>query len=43
MARAVEEAGVTLWEFQSYLRVHKFPAQYDRIELEHDLKMIYAR
>jgi predicted HTH domain antitoxin len=43
MARAAQEAGVTLWEFQNYLREHKIPAQYDRLELEHDLKMIHAR
>jgi predicted HTH domain antitoxin len=43
MARAAEEAGVTLWEFQSYLREHKIPAQYDRVELDHDRKMFLAR
>jgi len=43
MARAAEEAGVTLWEFQNYLRENKVSAQYDRAELEHDLKTILAR
>ncbi len=40
MARAASQAGVTLWEFHTYLRAHKVPAQYDREELEHDLAMI---
>lgn len=43
MARAARDAGVSIWEMQSYLRAHKIPAQYDREELEHDLKTIYAR
>lgn len=43
MAQAASQAGVSLWEFQSYLRLHKVPAQYDREEFEHDLKMILAR
>ena len=42
MARCAEEAGVTLWEFQHYLRQHKMPAQYDAEEFEHDLKTILA-
>ena len=32
-----------MWEFQSYVREHKIAAQYDREELEHDLRTIYAR
>jgi predicted HTH domain antitoxin len=42
MARAAQEAGVTLWEFQSYLRDNKIAVQYDRLELEHDLATIKA-
>lgn len=42
MARAARAAGVSIWEMQCYLREHKIPAQYDREELEHDLKTIYA-
>jgi predicted HTH domain antitoxin len=40
IARCAEEAGVTLWEFQHYLRQHKMPAQYDAEDFEHDLKTI---
>jgi predicted HTH domain antitoxin len=43
MAKAAASAGATLWEFQNYLREHNIPAQYDRSELDHDLKMILAR
>jgi len=43
MARAARDAGVSIWEMQSYVRAHKIPAQYDREEFEHDLKTIYAR
>jgi predicted HTH domain antitoxin len=42
MARCAEEAGVTLWEFQHYLRQHKMPAQYEAEDFEHDLKTILA-
>jgi len=43
LARAAREAGVSLWEMQSYVREQKIPAQYDHEEFEHDLKAIYAR
>lgn len=43
MARAAREAGVSLWEFQTYARQHQVSAQYDREELDHDLKTVYAR
>jgi len=37
MAKSAEQAGVTLWEFQTYVRQHKLPAQYDTEEFAHDL------
>ncbi len=40
MAKSAEGAGVTLWEFQAYVRAHKLPAQYDTEEFAHDLKTI---
>jgi len=43
MARAAREAGVSIWEMQSYVRDHKIAAQYDHEEFEHDLKTINAR
>jgi predicted HTH domain antitoxin len=43
VARAAREAGVSIWEMQSYVRDHKIAAQYDHEEFEHDLKTIYAR
>jgi predicted HTH domain antitoxin len=43
MARAAREAGVSVWEMQSYVREQRIPAQYDREEFEHDLKTIYRR
>jgi predicted HTH domain antitoxin len=42
MAKSAAEAGATLWEFQNYLREHNIPVQYDRSDLDHDLKMILA-
>jgi predicted HTH domain antitoxin len=42
MARCAEEAGVTLWEFQHYLRQSKIAAQYDTDDFQHDLKTILA-
>jgi predicted HTH domain antitoxin len=43
LARAAREAGVSLWEMQSYVREHRIPAQYDAEELEHDLKSMFPR
>jgi predicted HTH domain antitoxin len=40
MAKSAEAAGVSLWEFQTYVRQHKLPAQYDTDDFEHDLKTI---
>jgi len=42
LARAAREAGVSLWEMQTYLRDHKVPVQYDQEELQHDLDVIDA-
>jgi predicted HTH domain antitoxin len=43
LARAAREAGVSLWEFQDYVRAHKVPVQYDGADLEHDLNTIHAQ
>ena len=40
MARAARQSGVSLWEFQQYVRDQRIPAQYDRDEFEHDLKTL---
>jgi predicted HTH domain antitoxin len=37
LARAAHEAGVSLWEFQTYVRGQRIPAQYDLEDLAHDL------
>jgi predicted HTH domain antitoxin len=41
MAKASEEAGVSLREMMEYLRQKKIPMQYDLEDFEHDLKVIY--
>ncbi|MBI2907743.1 MAG: UPF0175 family protein [Chloroflexi bacterium] len=43
LARAAEEADVSLWEMMDYVRQKKIPAQYGLEDLEHDLKVIYQR
>lgn len=43
LARAAEEAGVSIWEMMDYVRQRKIPAQYSLEDLEHDLKGIYER
>ncbi|MGO9262005.1 MAG: hypothetical protein ACLQU1_37730 [Bryobacteraceae bacterium] len=43
MARAAREASVSIRKMQSYVRGRKIAAQYDREELEHGLKTVYAR
>jgi len=40
MAAAAEQARITLWEFQNYLRQQKVAAQYDHEDLQRDLKII---
>ena len=40
LARAAREAGVSLWEMQTYLRDHKVAVQYDQDELQHDLGVL---
>ena len=42
LARAAREGGLSLWEFQSFVRAQKIPAQYDRDDLEHDLQTLAA-
>ena len=43
LARAAREAGVSLWEFQAFVRAQKIPAQYDRDDLAHDLQTLAAK
>lgn len=43
LARAAEEASVSIWEMMDYARQKKIPAQYGLEDLEHDLKVIYQR
>jgi len=43
LARAAQEAGVSVREMMEYLRQKKVPTQYDLEDLERDLKGIYAR
>jgi len=43
LARAAEEADVSIWEMMDYIRQRKIPAQYSLEDLEHDLKGIYKR
>jgi predicted HTH domain antitoxin len=38
LARAAREAGVSLWEFQTYVRSRRVAAQYDLEDLAHDLR-----
>lgn len=43
MARAAQEAGISLWEMMDYLRARKIPAQYDLEDWKHDLALITKR
>ena len=43
LARAAEEAGVSLWEMMDYTRRKKIPWQYDLDDLAHDLKTLRER
>lgn len=43
LARAAQEAGVSVWEMMDYVRQRKIPAQYSLDDLEHDLKVVNAR
>ncbi|MBV9282756.1 MAG: UPF0175 family protein, partial [Chloroflexi bacterium] len=40
LARAAEEAGVSLWEMMDYVRQRKVAAQYDLEDLRQDLRAI---
>ena len=42
LARAADEAGVSLWEMMDYARSRKIPAQYDLEDFQDDLKRIYS-
>ena len=43
LARAAEEAGVSVREMMEYLRQKRVPAQYDLEDFEQDMKGIYSR
>lgn len=43
LARASEEAGVSVWEMMDYVRQNKIPAQYSLEDLQHDLKLVNKR
>ena len=43
LAKAAEEAGVSVREMMEYVRQKKVPMQYDLEDFEQDLKGIYAR
>lgn len=43
LARAAEQAGVSVREMMEYFRQKKVPMQYDLDDFEQDLKGIYAR
>lgn len=43
LAKAAEEAGVSVREMMEYTRQKKIPMQYDLEDFEHDLKVIYKR
>ena len=42
LARAVRDAGVSLWEMMDYARARKVPAQYGLEELQRDLGTIHG-
>ena len=42
LARAADEAGVSLWEMMDYARSTKIPAQYDLEDFQDDLRRIHA-
>ncbi|MBI2857900.1 MAG: UPF0175 family protein [Chloroflexi bacterium] len=43
LARAAEDAGISVREMMDYMRQKKIPMQYDMEDFEHDLKAIYRR
>lgn len=43
LAKAAEEAGVSLWEMLDYVRRRRIPAQYSLEDLDHDLAVIRQR
>ena len=43
LARAAQEAGVSLWEMTDYTRQRKIPAQYDLEDFVRDGKTVRAR
>lgn len=43
LAKAAEEAGVSLWEMLDSVRQRRIPAQYSLEDLDHDLAVILRR
>ncbi len=43
LAKAAEDAGVSVREMMDYIRQKKIPMQYDMEDFEHDLRVIYKR
>jgi predicted HTH domain antitoxin len=43
LASAARNAGVSVWEYQEYLRTHRINVQYDTTDLAHDLATIKRR
>lgn len=42
LARAAEQASVSLWEMMEYAKSRKIPAQYDLEDFQDDLRRIYS-
>ncbi len=40
MARAAQEAGVSIWQMMDYLRQNKVAVQYDMEDWQHDLAVV---
>jgi len=43
LAKAAENAGVSLWEMMDYCRSREITAQYDMEDWQHDLSVVLGR
>jgi predicted HTH domain antitoxin len=43
LARAAQDAGVSLWEMMDYVRTRRIAGQYDIEDFERDLGTVYGR
>jgi predicted HTH domain antitoxin len=43
LARAAQDAGVSLWEMMDYVRTRRIAGQYDLEDFERDLGTVYGR